>query len=297
MSERAEQPAGNIYDLGYQPYDGPRLGRRHAVYSLYIYSLRNIFGLGRSMLSKAFPLGLALIAAVPALIQLAIAAIVPLEFDFIRPEDYFEFIQIILALFCAVVAPEIVGRDQRNRTLPLYFSRALSRADYVSAKWGALTVALVLVLAIPQIILILGNAVATSDLLDYLSGNLDMVLPILASSVIVALMMGSVSLAIASQTSKRAFATGAVLAYFVIFTALGAILVETTTGDVQRYLIFISPVNVLDGCVRWIFDAPSVFDSDLAQVDLPGVSYFIAALAYTGVSLAVLYRRFLRLAV
>ena len=37
------------------------------------------------------------------------------------------------------VAPELVGRDQRNRSLALYFSRAVSRSDYVLAKLAALT--------------------------------------------------------------------------------------------------------------------------------------------------------------
>ena len=39
--------AGSIYDLGYRRYDGVRLGRRHSVLSLYFYTLRGAFGLGR----------------------------------------------------------------------------------------------------------------------------------------------------------------------------------------------------------------------------------------------------------
>ncbi|HLF79487.1 MAG TPA: ABC transporter permease subunit, partial [Dehalococcoidia bacterium] len=233
MAEQT-RAAGNIYDLGYRPYSGPRLGRRYAVTSLFLFSLRAVFGLGRPAWSKVFPWGLAVIASIPALVQLAIAALAPADLTLIRHEDYFGYVQVILALFCAVSSPEIVGRDQRNHTLALYFSRALSRADYVSAKVGALTVALGAVLLLPQIVLLLGSAVATDDLVGYMRDNVDLVPPIAASSALAAAFMASVSLAIASQTSRRAFATGAVLAYFVIFATLGGILVETTTGDVQK---------------------------------------------------------------
>ena len=296
MSERTGT-AGSIYDLGYRPYDGVRLGRRHAFAALYVYSLRAVFGLGRSTWSKVFPFGLAAIALVPASIQLAIAAISPVDFEFIRPEEYFEFVYIVIALFCAVVAPEIIGRDQRNHTLPLYFSRALSRADYVSAKVGALAVALFVVVGLPQIVLLLGGAVATDDLVGHLRDNADLLPPIFASSLIVAVFLSAVSLTIAAQTSRRAFATGAVLAYFVIFTAIGLILVETTTGDFRRFSILISPVDMLDGAVHWLFDATPPPESDLAKADLQGGFYLLAAAGYTLVALVLLYRRFLRMTV
>ena len=40
-------PRGEIYDLGYQRYTGPRRGRGYAWWSLYALSVRNAFGLGR----------------------------------------------------------------------------------------------------------------------------------------------------------------------------------------------------------------------------------------------------------
>ena len=300
MSEQTAatpRPAGSIYDLGYRPYDGERLGRGYAVRSLFAYSLRAIFGLGRSTMSKVFPFGLAVVALLPALVQLAIAAIAPSDFEFIAPEGYFSFVQIVVALFCAVVAPEIIGRDQRHRTLPLYFSRVLSRVDYVSAKIGALTVGLMLVLGVPQLLLLVGNAVSTDDLTGYAQDNIDQLPPILASVSLAAFFMGTVSLVIACQTSRRAFATGAVLAYFVIMTIIGSILVETTTGDVRQYVILVSPITVLEGAVYWIFGADWPVDSDMAKSGLAGGYYVLAALAYPLVAAGLLYRRFQKLAV
>ena len=300
MAERAGPPGGlrtGIYDLGYRSYDGARLGRVYAAFSLYTYTLRAIFGLGRSAMSKVFPIGLAIIAAVPALIQLAVAAIAPEEFEYTSPENYFGFVSLVLALFCAVAAPEVIGRDQRNRTLSLYFSRSLSRQDYVSAKLAALGSAVFIVLVIPQAILLAGNAVSTEEIVEYMKTNADLVPPILGSSILVGTMMSGISLAIGSQTPRRAWATGAVIAYFVIATALGSILFETIGGDNSGYALMLSPFSVLNGAVTWIFGGEAEQDSELAKAGLDGVLYFLVAAGYAAGSLGLLYRRFLKLAV
>ena len=44
-----EATGGGIYDLGYRHYTGPRLGRPHAVWAMYVQSLRSIFGIGRPL--------------------------------------------------------------------------------------------------------------------------------------------------------------------------------------------------------------------------------------------------------
>ena len=297
MADSAPTATGRIYDLGYRPYDGERLGRRYAVISLFVYSLRAIFGLGRSAMSKAIPIGLAVVALVPATIQLGVAAIAPADLEIISHEDYFGFVSIVLALFCAFAAPEIVGRDQRFRTITLYFSRALSRVDYVSANLAALAVALLFVLVTPQIILLLGSAVAADDLLGYLGDNMDKVPPIFGSSVLVAFFMASLSMTLACWTPRRAFATGGVVAYFVIFSLFAGILVETTTGSIQQYVLLVGPFSILEGAVLWIFGAAPDVESELAMAGLNGGYYLLAASCYIAVSLAVLYRRFLRMTV
>jgi ABC-2 type transport system permease protein len=287
----------SIYDLGYRRYDGPRLGRRYAVASLFVYSLWSIFGLGRSVWAKVFPFGLAAIALLPALILLGVAALAPEEFELAQPEDYYGFISIVLALFCAVAAPELIGRDQRHHTLTLYFSRALSRLDYAVSKLAALVAALFLVLVIPQVLLLLGNAVAGESLTGYLGDNLDLALPIVASSLLVAVFMAALSLTVAVQATRRAFSTGAVIAAFVIPTAIGGILFETLTGEARRYSLLISPLDLLEGAVRWIFSAAPETGSQLQEANLEPVFYLVVTLACTLVALALLYRRLQGIAV
>ena len=292
-----EPRTGNIYDLGYRGYDGARLGRRYAFLALFTYTLLSIWGIGRSWLAKLFPWGLAVIALLPAIVILAVAAVAPEEFEIARPEEYYGFVSIILALICAVAAPDLIGRDQRHHTLALYFSRALDRTDYAAAKLGALILSLFLVLCVPQVFLQLGNAVATDDLTGYLESNVEVIPPVLASSALVALLMASLTLAISIFTSRRAFATGAVIAVFVILTVIGGVLLETLEGDSRQYSLLISPLLIQEGMVYWIFGVEPPADSDPALAGLAGGYYLVATLAYTAVCLAVVYRRIMRMSV
>ena len=64
---RPPRPGGNIYDLGYQGYDGPRLGRR-AVLGALRATLRASYGIGRGGRAKIVPFGLAGLALLPAIL-------------------------------------------------------------------------------------------------------------------------------------------------------------------------------------------------------------------------------------
>jgi ABC-2 type transport system permease protein len=287
--------AGSIYDLGYRNYEGARLGRRYAFVSLFSYTLLSIWGIGRSWSAKLFPWGLTVIVLLPALVILGVAALAPEEFEVAQPEDYFGFVSIVLALFCAATAPDLIGRDQRHHTLALYFSRALDRLDYAAAKLGALVVSLFFVLWVPQVFLQSGNAVATDDVTAYLQDNLDVIPPVIASSALVAGFMASMSLAIAVFTPRRAFSTGAIIAAFVVLTVIGGILLDTLEGDARQYSLLLSPLLVLEGTVYWVFGVQPPNESDITRAGLDGVYYFIATVLYTAAFLAIIYRRVQRM--
>lgn len=297
MSQLAE-PSGSIYDLGYRRYEGQRLGRRHAIESLYWFSLRAAFGIGRRTSSKIIPMAIAIIAAIPAVIQLGIGAIIPADqVSIIKPENYFDFIQVTVALFCAAIAPEVIGRDQRKRTLPLYFSRAMTRRDYVLAKFGALVTALLVLTVLPEVVLFFGNSLASKDAAGFWQDNWLDLPRVLVSGVMAAALFAALSLLIAGQTSRRAYATVAIIAVFIITQVLSAIIIETTSQAVGRVAILLSPLDVVRGAVLWIFNVAPEADSVGGKVDLPGVIYFVAAVAATGIAVWLVSRRYERLSV
>ena len=293
MSEPAQS---NIYDLGYRNYDGERIGRRGTLLTLYVHGLRSAFGLGRRTSSKIFPFGLAIVAFIPAIIQLGVGAIVSgaaHHVDLFRHEDYFRFTRVILVLFCAAVAPELVGRDQRNRTLSLYFSRAVSRFDYAFCKFAALTTAMLFLTLGPQLVLYIGNGMAADDLGGYASDNGHLILPIVAASFLISGTIASVGLVIAAYLPRRAYSTATIVGVFILTAAVAHIVMQTADPTIGRWVLLASP-TAWDGMTLWLFGVAPGFDSDLAKADFAGWLYLAAVLATMGLALAATLRRFVK---
>jgi len=292
----ADAPSGgSIYDLGYRHYDGVRLGRRHAIWALYVHSLRNVFGVGRSFWAKAAAFGILAIALIPAVVQLGVATIAPQDLDVVAPEDYYGIIEPLLAVFCAVIAPELVGRDQRTQTLPLYFSRALQRDDYAIAKYFALVTGMLTITVAPQLLMFTGNASAADNTLDYLRDNWQDLPAILASAALLSGLVAGVGLAIASQTPRRAYSTVGILAAFLLVSAVVASVFEAADRGTGRVIVLLSPFHLARGTTFWLFGAHFDPGSQFARADLPGGVYCLALLLLTLVMIVILLRRYRRL--
>ena len=78
-----------------------------------------------------------------------------------------------LLLFVALVAPDVICPDRRQRVLPLMFARPLTGVDYVVAKVGAIATILFAFSFLPQVVLFVGNMLVSDSALDYLTGHLD----------------------------------------------------------------------------------------------------------------------------
>jgi ABC-2 type transport system permease protein len=285
---------GSIYDLGYQRYAGVRLGRRYAIWSLYLYSLRVVFGIGRSFWAKLAAFGLLAAALVPAIVQLGVASIAPEDLEIVRPEDYYGLIEPLLAIFVAIIAPELAGRDQRTRTLSLYFSRALYRTDYALAKFAALTTALLTMTVIPQLLMFSGNMSAADDSFEYLSDNFGDIPAILVSALMLSSFMAGISLAIASQTSRRMYSTVAIVVVFTLTTGIALAVFESSGRD-SGLVLLLSPIHVVRGMTLWLFGAdPGEDNPEIEDADMPGITYAIAALVFTLLTLAIIIRRYIR---
>ena len=302
MASSEPAPRGAVYDLGYQQYEGPHLGRAFAVWSLYVLSVRNSFGFGRGALPKVLALGLVVLAFVPAVVQLILAAVLPIEeFEFVRPEEYYGFIQVTIILFVAALASDLVGNDRRSGTLALYFSRPIKRDDYAIAKLAALTTSLLAITVLPQSVMFAGNWLGATDGLEWLRHNAGDAGPILLSGLLVCVMFASIGIVTATFAERRSFAIVSILAIFFVSFAVVSIVISVVDGEVARYAVFLSPLHVMRGFVLFLFNAvpPFTFQSQeggpadqIAYVDFPGVVYVLAALVYTAATVSVTISRY-----
>lgn len=254
----AGSATGSIFDLGYRGYDGPRLGRRHAISTLFAHSLKWTFGIGRGGRAKIAPFALAGLTLLPAILAVGIRALAGAaaaeRMSPITPQTYLTYVQTFIAFFVTAQAPELLGRDQRHHVLTLYFSRALERTDYALAKYGALVCALALVLLLPQVVLLLGIVFASLDLGAGVGEALPLILPIVLSTAVAAAFFSGVGLVIAAFTPRRAFAAGAIVAVFLVLSGVVSLLVaHGRLRDPFRYVALLDPYALLDGLASTLF--------------------------------------------
>lgn len=283
-----ESASGAIYDLGYQGYDGPRLGRSAAITTLFWDSLRASFGLGRSGRAKIIPWGLTAFMLIPAAVAAAIAALVPVggasPFSY---DNYLFGSAPLLSLFVAAQAPELVSKDQRHRVLALYFSHALLRSDYALAKVGALAAALFIVCVLPMLVLFLGAVLAAADVAAAVGDQLGNIPQILGAPLIYAVPLAALGLAIAAWTPRRAYATGAIIAVFIVTAAVAGIVEQASQGTLGQWIPLANPFVALDGARDLLVGARNV--DAVGTRSLPlwiyGAETLAIALAGTGATL------------
>ncbi len=147
-----------ILDRGYRRYDGERSGVSGAVRSVAWHTTRSILGLGRRGRHKVFPVIVALVAMVPAVVFISIGVLFGEISEDFRPEywEFFAFSITAGVLFTAFVAPEAIVRDQRDGMFALYLSTPLTKPTYVLAKSIAVVGTLWLIIGGPAMIAFLG---------------------------------------------------------------------------------------------------------------------------------------------
>jgi ABC-2 type transport system permease protein len=290
-----ESATGAIYDLGYRGYHGPRLGRRAAVATLFWASLRAAFGLGRSGRSKIVPWGLTAIMVVPAAVAGAIQAIAPGGLSPFSYDNYLWDLSPILALFVAAQAPELVSSDQRNHVLSLYFSHALARSDYALAKLGALAAALFILALAPLLVILFASIFAASDVIAAVGDQLQNLPQIIGSPIIHAVPLAALGLAIAAFTPRRAYATGAIIAVYLVTGAVGGILSEAGRGRLSQVAPLINPWVLLDGTRDWLV-GNTIPDSPVHDANLDLWVFGVLTAAFTVIGIAAVLWRYRRIA-
>ncbi len=248
-----------VFDLGYQGYEGERTGpwsRRRAIWR---DGIRISLGLGRGAGAKIAPWLLLGLALVPMVVLVVVSAFVGPAVDsddFELPSyvDYYEWAMVPLGLFAAVVAPLLICPDRRDGVLALYAARPITPLDYVGSRWAAfLTVALAAAW-LPEAILFAWNALDASKPGTYLADNWDVVPRFLAAGALVAVVLTTLALFVASFATRRAYASVAMLAVLFIGSAIGGIAEEEFSGGLADALSLASIPQALTDAVRWIFD-------------------------------------------
>ena len=236
---------GEVYDIGYQRYHGPREGRSRARKGIWINGLRTSLGLGRGWTSKILPALLIIAMVTPALVFTLIASFAGPDSEAVSGHaDYFEIAARILLLFSAIIAPELLTTDRRNGVINLYLVRPLSLNDYIIGRWLAFFSITLIIVYLPHVILFLGLSLSAPDVWDYLQNNWLNIPRFIASGLIVAVFTTTIPLAVAAFTTRRAYAAAFVIGLFIVSTATGNALVEEIGGASAKWYALIDITSV-----------------------------------------------------
>ncbi|HEY7032393.1 MAG TPA: ABC transporter permease subunit [Thermomicrobiales bacterium] len=262
------QPAryGEIYDRGYQHYDGPRLGRRHAFGALVRYSMKRALGIKKGWTSKVVPILLYVAVALVVVIPLGVEAFIP-SASILEYWDFFGFIFLIQGIFVATIAPEMLCGDRRENVLSLYFSRAITRLDYLLAKLVAAAILTLTISLVPVVIYWLGRQFLDDHPMSAIKNNADDLGRIVICGVLIAAYLGALGLAISSFTGRKSIAVAIIIVGFVISTSLAFALAAAIDSDYKKYFVLLSPVNTIETLSYQIFNQRienSEFGSPLA---------------------------------
>lgn len=248
-----------IFDLGYQGYDGERTNRWARRRAIWRDGIRVSLGLGRGTGAKIAPWLLIAFALVPMAVLVVIAAFVgstptnPDDFELPSYADYYEFAIVPLSLFAAVVAPLLLCPDRRDGVLALYAARPITATDYVAARWTAFFTVVMVVACVPEGVLFTWNLLDASNTGSWLGDNWDVVPRFLVAGLIVAMAFTTLALFTASFTTRRAYASIATLAVLFIGSAIGGISEDSFTGSVADVLSLAALPQIAIDTVHWIF--------------------------------------------
>src|SRR5580700_12180939 len=245
--------AGVIHDLGYRRYDGPRLGRAQMVRALAWHSFRSAFGFGRGAKAKIVPVIAFVALLLPAVVNAASLANGNGQLVFY--DTYQPVLRdLVMTIFVAVQAPELVSRDLRSRVLPLYFARPIKTSDYPLAKYLAFTAACAVMIEVPLLVLYLGTIVNAHGGAAVWAQTREFI-PGLLVGLMWAVVLAAISLFLASLTGRRAFATGTVAIFFLATFTLAEILLQVegpAPSLAEKVSGLFSPFTLFDGVRMWL---------------------------------------------
>lgn len=291
-AEPAPRPAGEVFDRGYRHYDGRREGRAHAIRALIVYSLKRGVGIKKRWTAKIIPILLYVAAFLPVIVIIGIRALAGrLGANFGYPNLY-SALSTIMLIFAAATAPEMLADDRRQQVLPLYFSRPISRGDYLLAKVAALGLLMSTISLLPALLLYAGDVLLADSPLGYLGDHIGTLLRILVAGTLIALFYAAIALLVATLTDRKAVAAAVTIGAVFVVSGVAVALFTAVTGGLQPYIALLDLISVPQGIAGWVLQyRPS---TGLAgRSTLGGAWYLVDVLTLTGISAWVMQRRYL----
>ena len=243
---------GTVFDIGYQRYTERREGRDRSRRAIFKDGVRIALGLGRGGRAKILPWFFITVLAIIGLVFAIVAGAADRlggpgtaeRMSLPSHSDYYGIASIIVFVFAAVVAPELLCRDRRDGVINLYLVRPLTGSDYVTARWASFLVVMATAAWLPQVILFLGLSAGDPAPVAYLQAHWLDVPRFLAAGAAMAIYATTLAMLAASFTTRRAYASVFLVGLFVITTPFTVGLAEQIGGMAGQWVSMFNLTNI-----------------------------------------------------
>jgi ABC-2 type transport system permease protein len=256
-----DDPTGAVFDLGYKPYEGERLGRSGAIRAIVKDGMRRVLGLRRKARKKVYPWTLVVFAVLPAVVFVGLAftlsAFTPdAESPFGGNAEYMGLTGAIVLLFVALAAPELLIPDREEGVLAVYSSRPMTAWDYIGARSGALFAVVASFVLVPNLLIYVGFAALDErGLGSALIGNLDDMAKVLAAMTAYIVGYGAPALLISTYAKRTGPAAGTYLAVLFASAGFGEAFQRIDFAG-ARFGTLLSLIQHPEVVRNWVFDKP-----------------------------------------
>ncbi len=202
-----------IFDQGYRRYDGPRTGTTGAIRSLVKHSVRHALGLGRKTQHKVVPIGIIVMAYLPAAVFIGAAALIPVDTEEFLPSyaEYYGFVAATIYLLAGFTAPELLCSDRRSGLLGVYLASPLNRTRYLQGKAIGVFLILLLVTLGPPLLMLIAFSLQNMGPDGFVEW-IRVFGRIVASSAVIGVLYTAIGLGISATTDRIPVATATIMA-------------------------------------------------------------------------------------
>jgi ABC-type transport system involved in multi-copper enzyme maturation permease subunit len=167
---------------------------------------------------------------------------------------------IVMVLLVGIAAPPLISHDIRSRAFLIYFSKPISRYEYVLGKMGTVTFFLIMITTLPALVLY-AAAVMLSPSTTILLATWDLPFRVLLASAVLILPTTSVALMFSSMTAESRFAGFAWFAVWILGNVMFNVVMAFTVGAIDGvtfaqpgWRTLLSPYHTLGAVQSWIFN-------------------------------------------
>lgn len=210
-----------LRDLGYRPYDGPRMPPSSTTWVMYRYGIRRALD---STLLKLL-LGVAILPAfvIPLMARIVLTFARDGEFEF---ASYVSSALALQTWFFVGIAGLLVGstaisEDLQARAFPFFFAKPLTPLQYLTGRVLAIATLVFALVFVPCAIVVVGFAGAAP--VEMRAESAGYLLPVLAESLLVAVVVSTTSVALSATTRNRAITMSLWVVLWIVPKVIAAV--------------------------------------------------------------------------